>query len=512
MTKKKIGIIGAGPGGLMAAMLLSSRNYEVTVFEKSSSVGGRNTRLVKGNYSWDLGPTFLIYKEILEKCFIDAGENISNYLEILSLDPMYKLFFHDKSLTLYSDRTRLKKELERVFPGSSSEFDQFMKKEKKRFSFLKPCLESDFSSWKRYLSWRLIKALPHLGLGKSIIQRLNSSFSSTERSLSFGFQAKYLGMSAWECPSMFSILPYLEHELGVHHVVGGLHKINDAMLSIAKKNKAQIRTNTPVKEILVEKGSAKGVRLEDGTIEKFDELILNADFAYSMTNLFKQSDLKKYKEKKIEKMKFSCSTFMIYLGLNESYSLPFHSVVFAKDYQKNVTEVFEKKVVSKDFSFYVRSPNQLDQTSAPKNQSAMYILVPVPNLQNNKNDWGQLKNKYRDHILTTLEQRLKIRVKDKICEEIIITPQDWHNKYNVHYGATFNLAHNWGQLAMFRPHNVFSDVKNVYLVGGGTHPGSGLPTIYESSRIASRLIEEKYNKGFLQEPVIEKQYNPLPSS
>jgi len=495
-TQSSIGVIGAGPGGLMAALLLASRGHSVTIYEKSKRIGGRCAELVRGDYSWDLGPTFLIYKEILENCFKQASLKVEDYLDIRSLDPMYKLFFADSDLDVYFNKKALSHELEKKFPGAAAEFKNFMIKEKKRFKALKPCLERDFSSLSDYFSLNLIKALPHLGLGSTVMKRLRSSFSSDERALSFGFQAKYLGMSAWDCPSMFSILPYLEHEYGVHHVMGGLNKIMEALAKASKKFGAKIHLNTAVKEVLTEKGAATGVLLENGKVEKFDDLVLNADFAYSMTHLFKQQDLRKYKEKKLEKMDYSCSTFMLYLGLKRSYQLPFHSVVFAKDYARNVEEVFKKGLLSKDFSFYIRTPNQLDSSSAPSGHTAMYVLVPVPNLKIGSVDWKKQKMNYRDLVIKTIQKRMKIEVSDAIEVEEVVTPEDWQTKHNVHHGATFNLSHNWRQLAMFRPKNSFCDVKNVFLVGGGTHPGSGLPTIFESSRIAARLIEEKHGRFF----------------
>ena len=508
-VKSRVGIIGAGPGGLMAAFLLASRGHQVTVFERSNRVGGRCAKLEKGSYSWDLGPTFLIYKEILEDCFKQVGINVNQYLNIQSLDPMYRLYFSDKELEVFYHKKKLYQELEKKFPGAAKEFQEFMNHERTRFKALRPCLETDFSSLKRYFSWDLIKALPHLGFGKTVMQRLRSFFSSDDRALSFAFQAKYLGMSAWECPSMFSILPYLEHEYGVHHVEGGLYRINEVLANLAKKMGVKIYLGSPVREVLVREGKAYGLRLEGGIEEKFDHMILNADFAYSMKNLLNQKYLRKYRQDKIERMKYSCSTFMVYLGLKRSYNLPFHAISFADDYGKNVKEVFNEGTLSKDFSFYVRTPNQIDPSCAPYGHTAMYILVPVPNLKISSISWQRQKHDFRNKVIHSVEKRLGVSLLDAICEEHIITPEDWHHQHHVHHGATFNLAHNWPQLAMFRPGNAFSDVQNIYLVGGGTHPGSGLPTIFESSRIATKLIEEKYGREFASEESHTQTLEPL---
>ena len=284
---------------------------------------------------------------------------------------------------------------------------KFREQEKKRFDALKPVLQHDFSTWKKYLNPDLIKALPHLGIGSSVFKRLKNVFKDEDLTLAFTFQSKYLGMSAWKCPSMFSIIPHLEHEFGVHHVKGGLYKINEKMSEIAQKNGARIITERPVRNILVKKGKARGLILDDGYQIEFDHLILNADFAFSINNLISNAFLKKYKREKVKELDYSCSTFMLYLGLSKKIDIPFHSIVFAKDYKRNIEDVFETGKLSNDISFYIRNGSILDASMAPEGHSALYVLVPVPNLKLYQNWSTNIVKNFRKNILSRIEQRLE---------------------------------------------------------------------------------------------------------
>ena len=491
MTRKKsVGIVGGGPGGLMASMLLASRGFDVTVYERAHQVGGRGGKLEKGGYSWDIGPTFLMYKELLDECFTEAGASLTRELDLLKLDPMYELFFSDRRIPIFPDSNRMVNELEKHFPGSGPSFRKFRAKERKRFEALRPLLQKDFSSLANYINWDGLKALPHLGLGGSVFKRLKSHFLDEDLSLAFSFQSKYLGMSAWDCPSMFSIIPHLEHEYGVYHVMGGLCQINQAMAKVAREKGAQIHTGVPVREIIVDQGRATGIRLDDGAVRSFDHVVVNADFAFAIKNLIRDEFLSSYKHEKIEGLKYSCSTFMLYLGIRGKTDIPFHSIVFAKDYKRNVHEIFKSGVLSQDF-LLLRNASLLDPTVAPEGNSALYVLVPVPNLKQ-YDSWEEVRDSYRQLIIDQVQRRLGLEdLESRIEEEILYTPKDWQEQLNVEYGATFNLAHSWDQLAMFRPRNAFNDVEQLYLVGGGTHPGSGLPTIYESGRIATKLIAQQ---------------------
>jgi phytoene desaturase len=468
----------------------------VTVYEKDDKVGGRNQEMEFNGYKFDVGPTFLMMKFVLDEVFEEAGKNIDDYLKFKKLDPMYRLVFDSRSIDL-SDNPEQKKETLRVEFGNDQGYEKFLKREKKRFDVMYPCLQKSYHRFATYFEKELLRAFPRLSLNRNMFGELGKYFKTDDERISFTFQSKYLGMSPWECPAAFLIIPYIEHQFGIYHVMGGLSEISKAMQKVAEENGAKIELNTPVKELKIEKGTVKGVILENGQEELADETIINADFAYAMTQLASKHT-KKYSAKKINKKKFSCSTFMLYLGLDKIYEkVPHHNIIFSKDYKTYVNNIFkDHKLLEKDLSIYVRNASINDDQLAPADKSGLYVLIPVPNLRG-KIDWEKIKPSLREEAIKTISTKLNIPdLKDHIETERIITPEDWQNKHNVFLGATFNLAHTISQMLYMRPHNKFEEFENCYLVGGGTHPGSGLPTIYESGRISSNLISKKYNIQF----------------
>jgi phytoene desaturase len=355
------------------------------------------------------------------------------------------------------------------------------------------------------VSSTLFAAVPHISAGRSLHDVLSKYFNAEELRLAFTFQSKYLGMSPWDCPGLFTMIPYTEHAHGVYHVIGGLCRISDALAKVAREEGASIHTSAPVKRVLVKNGKACGVELVSG--EKFgcDEVVINADFGYAMSNLFDEGIIRRYNPRAMKKKNFSCSTFMMYLGVDRTFDAEHHTIVFAKNYKENLEDISLRKVTSKDISVYIRNAAATDSTSAPPGHSALYILVPVPNTSSGIR-WAEEKHVYRARVLEILQQRTPFRDIDKhIREELIITPDDWESGKSVFMGATFNMGHGWNQMLYMRPHNEFEEVKNCYLVGGGTHPGSGLPTIFESARISSNLICKKHKIDYPQ----PKPFNEL---
>lgn len=488
MLNKRVVIVGAGPGGLTAAMLLARRGLQVTVLEREVAVGGRNGELCLGPYRFDIGPTFLMMPFILAEMFQEAGRQIEDYLEIRPLEPMYELRFPTGSLFPSSDPERMRNEIERVFPGEGGGFERFLQREVQRLEKMYPCLQKDYSSLSALLSGTFLRSLPHLSLGRSLFEVLGDYFTPEQLRLSFTFQSKYLGMSPWICPGAFAIIPYIEYAFGVHHVMGGLCRISEAMARVVGEHGGELRLQTPVRRITTSGGRATGVELEDGELIKADAVVINADFGHAMTTLLEPEQLKKYNVENLTRRDYSCSTFMLYLGLDTPVALPHHTIVFAEDYRANLDDISTHKRLSRDFSFYVRNASVTDPSLAPAGHTALYVLVPVPNNSSGL-DWSREREGFREQVLEALAARAGLPdLRNHLREEKVITPADWETRYGVFRGATFNLAHSLDQMLYFRPHNRFEELGSCYLVGGGTHPGSGLPTIYESGRISANLL------------------------
>jgi len=385
--------------------------------------------------------------------------------------------------------------MEQFFPGSYQGYKRFLEVEQRKFRHLIPRLRVPYSSWRDYLSWQFIFSLPTLDAHHSLHTKLGKFFSNEDLRMAFTFQAKYLGMSPWECPGTFSMISYMEHARGIYHVMGGLNQITRGMAQALAEDGGQVHLSTAVEEILVEDGQAAGVRLENGETVKADDVIINADFAHAMTHLVKARNRRKYTDEHLHRKKYSCSTFMLYLGLDKLYDVPHHNVVFAKDYRRNVDEVSKGTTPSMDPSLYFQNASVTDSGLAPPGKSTLYVLAPVAN-NTSGISWEKEAAAYRELVLDTLERRAGLDdLRSHIVTERMITPEDWEQDYAVFNGATFSLAHNIGQMLVFRPHNQFEEWDHCYLVGGGTHPGSGLPTILESGRITAKLILESYGRG-----------------
>lgn len=511
MQRKKIVIIGAGPGGLTAGMILANRGFDVELFEKAPDVGGRNAAIEMNGFTFDTGPTFLMMDFILEEMFQETGRTAKDYIELKRIDPMYRLIFGKQEFQPTSNHDAMEKEIERVFPGESKNFDRFMKEEGNRFFKMFPCLQKDYSTFSAFFKPAFLNALPYLALNKSLYSNLARYFKSENLRISFTFQSKYIGMSAWQCPAAYTIIPFIEHEWGITHVIGGLNKISHAMAKVVREEGGKIHLNTTVKRVITEGRKAVGIELESGEKVMADEVIVNADFSYAATNLFDKGLIRKYTREKLLKKNYSCSIFMLYFGLKKKYPLPHHNVFFSEDYKGFVDTIFRDKKLSEDTSFYIQNASITDPTLAPEGKSTLYVLVPVSNLKG-KIDWDAEKPRLREKILDLIEKKAGLTdIRQNIEVEKIYTPRTWEDNLNVFLGAVFNLGHDVLQMLYFRPRNRFEEVDNVYLTGGGTHPGSGLPTIYESGRITSNLICKKYGVPFTDPTTLkEKRFSRKP--
>lgn len=486
---KRIVIIGSGPGGLTSGMLLAHRGYDVTILEKASVIGGRNAALKAGPYTFDTGPTFLHQKFTLDEVFAETGRKPEEYLNFTKLDPMTRLTWGDLSMETSSEEDTMIRNIEAAFPGQSEHYRRFMHDHSEKLRAIYPCLQKPYHRLRNYLSLHMIKALPYVATTQSVMDVLGEYFDDERLKLAFTFQAKYLGMSPWKCPALFSILSYIEYAHGIYHVEGGLSSISDAMAKVFEEEGGKLRLNCDVEELKYEGSEVTGVALRGGELVPCDQVVLNADYAHARSTMFGKRNVPR---EKLLKKKFSCSTFMLYLGLDKIYEEePHHHIIFGDDYGKNVSEIQGEKTISEDPSVYVRNSSINDHTVAPEGHSQIYVLVPTINRRHGQS-WEECEQEYRDRIIDRIIEKTGMKdLRDHIVEERRITPQGWEES-DIFIGATFNFAHTMDQMLYLRPRNKLEGFENVYLVGGGTHPGSGLPTIYESARISSNLICEAY--------------------
>ena len=482
-------VVGAGPGGLAASILLAAAGRRVRVLERLPIVGGRTSTISAEGFKFDLGPTFFLYPRVLDEILRTAGTSLAEEVELVRLDPQYRLLFGSGGqLDCTPERAAMERQIAALAPADAPGFARFLADNRRKLALMQPCLESAFSGWGSVLNARLLKLLPMLRPHQSVDGYLRRFFSDERIRLAFSFQSKYLGMSPFRCPSLFSILSFLEYEYGVFHPIGGCGAITAALARVAQRIGVEIQLDEPVEEVLLEGRRATGVRTPRGIYEA-DAVVLNADFARAMTRLFPNEKLRRWNKRRMARKKFSCSTFMLYLGIEGRYDLPHHNIYVSADYERNLDEIENQHVLSRDPSFYAQNASVTDPTLAPAGMSTVYLLAPVTHQHANV-DWSRDRAGFRALLLQQAAKAGFTDLERRIRFERVLTPDDWDQQHEIHLGATFNLAHNLAQLLHLRPHNRFEDVDGVYLVGGGTHPGSGLPVIFESARISSRLLLE----------------------
>ena len=499
---RRVVIIGAGPGGLAAALLLAKSGMQVTVVEKRASVGGRTSTMEQDGFKFDIGPTFFLYPRVLEEIFKAAGYDLKREVPMTRLDPQYRLVFGAGGELLATPNVeRMEQAIAAISPEDAMRFHRFITHNRNKLDRFMPFLQSPFESWKDLAKPEMLKLLPLLSPWKSLDQDLQVHFKDERIRLGFSFQSKYLGMSPFRCPSLFSILSFLEYEHGVFHPTGGCGSVTKAMARIARELGVEIATEEPVEEVLLEGGKAVGVRTSKRTLPA-DAVVLNADFAGAAKRLIPNKSRRRWTDERLAKKKYSCSTFMLYLGIEGRYEdVSHHTIYLAENYKDNLRDIEERHRLSENPSFYVQNACVTDETLAPKGKSTLYVLLPVTH-DTGSVTWEQEAPRYR---ALALEQLRKIGIDDverRIVTEKMITPTDWGEEFDLYRGATFSMAHSLDQMLHLRPHNRFEDVAGMYLVGGGTHPGSGLPVIFESARITSRLL--------LEDLRIEPQWEPVP--
>ncbi len=495
-------IVGAGPGGLAAAMLLAKSGVKVTVVEKRDQIGGRTSTLEQDGFKFDIGPTFFLYPQVLKEIFAACGYDLNSEVPMTRLDPQYRLVFGGGGGELLAtpNLERMTQAIAAISPEDATQFHEFMTRNRTKLKKFMPFLQTPFESWKDLAKPGMMKLLPLLAPWKSLNDDLEMHFKDDRIRLGFSFQSKYLGMSPFRCPSLFSILSFLEYEHGVFHPIGGCGAVTKAMARLAREMGVEILLNEPVDRVLVENGKAIGVKTAHHSLPA-DAVVVNADFAGAMRRMVANHLRRKWTDESLAKKDYSCSTFMMYLGIDGRYDdVSHHTIYLAENYRDNLKDIEELHRLSDNPSFYVQNASVTDPTLAPEGQSTLYVLLPVTH-DTGGVDWAKETTRFRELALNQME---KIGIKDirsRIRTEKIMTPAGWTSEFDLYKGATFSMAHSLKQMLHLRPHNRFEDIDQMYLVGGGTHPGSGLPVIFESARITSRLL--------LEDMKMEPQWNAL---
>lgn len=506
---RPVAVIGAGPGGLAAAMLLAAKGVRVRVYESMDRTGGRTSRIdlpsEAGSFAFDRGPTFFLMPYVLEEIFAATGRRLTDYAHLTRLDPMYRLIMgRDERAPITIDTTQDVAEMARriaaIEPDDGPAFERFIADNRSKLRLMEPILRSPMRGLRDVVTLGSTRFLPHLSPHLSVDGLLRKYFSNPYVRMAVSFQSKYLGMSPMDCPSLFTILPFIEYEYGIWHPRGGCAALMQAMTRACEEMGVEFRLSCPVASIDRVGERVTGVRLADGTSEPHDHVVVNADAAAAIKRFIPEADRRRFgsgiggsPDKAIDSMRYSCSTCMLYLGIRGEAGLPHHTIYISSNYKGNLEDITTNGTLSQDPSVYVCNPAPLDQTVAPRGHAALYVLMPTPNMKDGRIDWPAETPKVRAAILQQLEHRFGIEnIEKRIIVEKVITPQDWQVGLDglgpINHGATFNLAHNLGQMLHKRVQHRLEGFEGLWFVGGGTHPGSGLPVIFLSAQIAASML------------------------
>src|SRR5262245_4465458 len=395
-------IVGAGPGGLAASLLLAKAGLDVHIVERLPHVGGRCSSIREQGFRVDLGPTFFLYPRVLERIFKLVGRDLHAEVPMVRLDPQYRIAFGAGGhLDCTPDVARLEAEVARISPADAKNVRRFLNENRVKLEKFRPCLERPFLGVRDVMRWQLAKLFPTLKPWKSLDSELGRYFSDERIRLAFSFQSKYLGMSPFNCPSLFSILSFLEYEFGVWHPLGGCSAVSEGMERIARELGVTFSLGEEVMGLLFERGRAVGVKTSSREY-RADALLINADFARAMTRLVPNHLRRRWTDEKIATKKFSCSTFMLYLGIDGLYDdVPHHTIHCSADYAENLADIESRHVLSEDPSFYVQNACVTDPSLAPRGCSTLYVLAPVTHQHPNV-DWAKEAPAFRARVLQQL--------------------------------------------------------------------------------------------------------------
>lgn len=492
MTKAVL--IGAGMGGLAAALRLSAAGFDVTVVEKGARAGGRSGLIEADGFRVDIGPTILVMKEAFIEMYRSIGEDFERRLKPVQLDPNYRIYYHDGTrLDLHSNMARLAEEVERIAPGGAEQLFQFIGAGALKYRLGMEFVDCNYDRITDLMNpkagVRLLRTRAHQNLYRQTAEFFDHNDKLAK---AFSFHSMFLGLSPFDAPAMYSLITYADLALGMWYPQGGIYAIIEDMLALAAARGVVVRTNAPVEKICIEGGRATGVRLESGEFIGADLVISNADLPYTYRKLIDPQHRREFSDRRLDRMAYACSGYLLYLGVQGEFPhLTHQGLYFSEDYRANLDAIFKTKTIPSEPSFHLNVPTITDPSLAPPGHSLIYVLAPMPNLEADV-DWEQAAPVVRSRLLDRLEEIIAPDLRERIVWEREYRPTDWERDYNASLGTAFgSLAQGFFQSAYFRPHNKSRDIAGLYFVGQGTYPGIGMPMVMISSRlVAERIMQE----------------------
>jgi len=489
---KKAVIIGAGVGGIATAVFLAQKGYTVKVIEKNANPGGRCGQMIQEGHRFDLGATILLMPSIYRTVFASLGMDMDKELETTSLEPVYKLFFGDGTDFAFTrDINKMKLQLEAMEPGSFAHYERYVKEGYAFFNLsIDGLLGRNFYRLFQFINFKSIRLLIRLKTWIRHTDYIKRFFTDIRLQMAFTFQNIYVGQNPYKQPAFFSMLPGAEIAEGALFPKGGMHSVVEKLLATAVDLGVEFQYKKTVSNIIVNGDKIQGIQLEDGAIINADVVIANADLPYVYSKLLPESRL----SRSLKKKEYSCSAIVFHWGIDKVYpQLAHHSVFLNDPYKQGMDQIFNEKSVSVNPSFYIHAPVRTDKSAAPDNQDTLSVIVPVGHMdEKHEQDWQVLKQTARDGVIRRLKEAGMTDIEDHIKFETSYLPKTWESYCNVTNGSVFgSLSHTIFQMGYFRPHNRHDKYKNLYFVGGSTHPGNGIPLVLMSAKLTSeRILKE----------------------
>jgi phytoene desaturase (3,4-didehydrolycopene-forming) len=489
---KSVIVIGAGIGGIVAATHLAQHGIKVAVIEKNSHAGGRCDRLSRDGHHFDTGPTLFVMPLLYEAEFSALGSSMRELLNLQRVDPTYHLVFDDGSqLALTSDLKSMQEQLEAFERGGFQGFLRYMDEGHRHYHLgIEKLVIRDFRKASDFFTFYNLPLLFDLKPLVNHYRNMSAYFDDPRLKAAFTFQDVYMGLSPFEAPATFSMMPYTELAHGVYYPSGGMYRIVEALMDLARNAGVEFIFDATVKQIDINSTQARGVILADGQRLDADAVLANADLPYVYQDLLPDEDL----AASLSRKRFSCSVISFFWGLDKTYAtLGSHTLFLANDYRENFERITHDLGLPANPSLYVHAPARLDPSMSPPDGDTLIAIVPVGHMsENGDQDWGELRDEARQHVFRRLSSLGITDLESHIKFEITFTPQSWRKRYNLMKGSTHGLCHNLTQLGYFRPHNRHSRWRNLYFAGASTHPGTGMPTAMVSGRLSAQRILDDF--------------------
>ncbi|MEP6944598.1 MAG: phytoene desaturase family protein [Acidobacteriota bacterium] len=497
---KRVIIIGAGIGGLGTAGLFAKKGYDVTVFEKNENLGGRANIFEAHEFKFDMGPSWYLAPDLFRHFFELMGERVEDHLDLVKLGPSYRIFFREGSeqLDIHSDIDRDAATFEAIEPGAGENLRAYLKQSEYQYGVAtQHFMYKNYDTIFDFLNKRVATEGQKLSVFSKMHTFVSRFFKSQKLRQVMEYTMVFLGTSPYEAPALYNLMSHMDFNQGVFYPKGGFYELIKALSRIAKKNGAVLKTNSPVAEIMVVNGCAKGVRLESGEVHNADIVISNADMWFTETRMLGAKD-RTYSDRYWKKRVMAPSAFIMYLGTrNKLPSLVHHNLLFSEDWRKNFDDIYKDPTLPLEPSLYVCAPSVTDPTVAPQGKENLFVLVPIASGLA-ISDEG--KDAYADRVLAIMEKEMSLPgLRDSIEYKRIYTVENFAADYNAFRGSALGLAHNLMQTAIFRPKNFSKKVKGLYYVGAGTNPGIGTQICLISAELAYKRVHNITSAGPLTE-------------